>query len=117
MLEALVAALLIGAAAVGALTVLSSQYDGIGRARDTLVASTLAVARLDMIRLADFSPPLQLTDSLTAGRYAAEGTSYEWSARVAPVRASPQLFDVVVTVTWPGGRHELQSRVYRNVSP
>lgn len=82
------------------------------RARDVLVAESLASERLARVRLLDASELDRLADSLRRGSFAAPLADRKWIADVARVHGDDGLYDVRVTVSWPAGSYLLASRIF-----
>lgn len=114
LLEAAIALLVLGLAAVGAFAGLGAARRAETGAAQVGPAVALAEERLAALVLAAPRELRALPDSLRRGRFAAPYGEYAWSAEARPVTGERSLYDLAVTVTWPaGGRLAVRTRRFR----
>jgi type II secretion system protein I len=113
LLEAVVALAIIGATAVGVLSVFGEDQRVAGRAGQVVTASLIARERLAALALATRAELARVPDSLAQGTVDADGVRYRWETAAAPVAAARDLFDLQVTVTWGSGATSLRTRRFR----
>jgi Tfp pilus assembly protein PilV len=107
----MVAMIILAIGITGAMRVVGMTSLGSAQARDTMLASTLALETMNEITA---SPTLATgTDS---GSYSADYPGYRWES---VVQESPEaetgLLDVTVTVYWPNGKTESRLNVTTSV--
>lgn len=113
LLEALIALVIVGTAAIAVLSAFGTELRAAGRARDALEATALGEQHLALIVLlppADIAP---LPDSMARGRFAAPFEAYSWTASAQESRDERDLFEVSVNVEWDNGLHSRRTRLYR----
>ncbi|HEU6453726.1 MAG TPA: type II secretion system protein [Gemmatimonadaceae bacterium] len=117
LLEAAVAAVIVGLTAVGVLSAFGTELRASARARRALDADALAVDRLARVRLlarADINP---LPDSLRQGQFLPPFQEYRWQLSSEAVRGERDgengLFDVAVVIQWDEGSYGLSTQIYR----
>lgn len=110
--EALVALLIIGLIAVGALSSVGTQLRAADRIRRVTEAEALAQDRVALVRLMTANELQSLPDSVAHGRFPAPFGQYTWQARSTPLLGEEFLNDVTVRVEWPGDAYTLSTRLY-----
>ena len=111
--EAVVAVTIVGLTAVGALSSAGANLRSAERARRAIEAEALATERLDFVDLLDDAELQAVPDSVAKGVFDAPLNEYSWKTTAAPVDGQAGVYDVRVTVLWPGGAYELKSYAYR----
>ena len=113
LLEAMIALVILGLAAVAALSAFGTELRAADRARHALEAEALAAERLATVRLLGARELAPLPDSIARGRFAAPFESYHWTTTLRPVLGEPALYSVVTTIAWERGTFAVQTRLYR----
>lgn len=113
LLEAMIAVMIVGLAAVAVLSSFGTTLRTATRARQGLEAEALASQRLARAALLEREQLVHLPDSVARGRFDAPFASYQWKTVASEVRGERGLFDVAVEISWPDGRYSLPTRVYR----
>jgi prepilin-type N-terminal cleavage/methylation domain-containing protein len=109
LLEAVVALLVIGLAAAGALDLFAAHLRAAAKEPALLTAAALAQDRMAALRLLDATGLQQLPDSLARGQFALPFSAFRW--RAGSVRsAEEQLYEIHVEITWNDGSYALTSR-------
>ena len=117
LLEAAIALLVLGVAAVGAFAALGAARRAETGAAQVGPAVALAEERLAALVLASSRELRALPDSLRRGRFAAPYDGYAWTAESRAVAGEAGLYDFAVAVTWPAGGHfAVRTRRYRPAS-
>lgn len=116
LLEATVALAVVGLAGVGLLEAVAAHLRAADRTRAALEADALVRDRIDRLRLLTYDQLAHLPDSARGGNFGPRWPGISWRARSTADRSRRDLFDVTVEVTWPEGRQQLATRLYR-VSP
>jgi prepilin-type N-terminal cleavage/methylation domain-containing protein len=112
-LEAVVALAIIGATAVGVLSVFGEDQRVAGKSAQLVTASLVARERLAALELATRAELTGLPDSLASGTVDADGARFRWETAVVPVARVRDLFDLQVTVRWDAGETALRTRRFR----
>ena len=113
LLEALVAVLIVGLAAVAALETVAAELRTAARAKHALTATALAEYRLETLRVLPAAELRSLTDSLARGAFDPPFERYRWSATVREMAGEPGLYDAGVIVLWDRGAFRIATRLYR----
>jgi prepilin-type N-terminal cleavage/methylation domain-containing protein len=113
LLEAMIAVMIVGLAAVAVLSSFGTTLRTATRAQQGLEAEALAGQRLARAELLERDALLHLPDSVAHGQFAAPFAAYQWTTVAREVRGEVGLFDVAVEVSWPNGRYALPTRLYR----
>ena len=113
LLEALVAIMIVGLAAVAALETVGAELRTASRAKHALHAAALAEYRLETLRVLPPAELRSLPDSLDGGAFPAPLQRYRWTAATREVAGEPGLFDASVVIAWDGGSFRLATRLYR----
>jgi prepilin-type N-terminal cleavage/methylation domain-containing protein len=113
LVEALIALTIVGLAAVSTVAAFGTELRTAERAQRGLEAAALAEERLTSIELLEPRLLSMLPDSLAGGQVAPPFDGYDVAANVQTARDARDLYDVVVTVAWSSGAHELRTRLYR----
>ncbi len=113
LLEAAIALVIVGMAAVAVLSSFGTTLRTSARARRALEAEALAGQRLAFASLLSNAELSHLPDSVARGRFAAPFEGYGWLTTAKELRGDDALFDVSVEVTWEDGRFALPTRLYR----
>lgn len=117
LLEALVAVMIVGLAAVAALETVGAELRTAARAKDALTATALAEHRIETLRILSQNNLASVTDSLARGTFPPPFERYRWTAAVREVNGEPGLYDARVEVSWSGGTFPLSTRLYRPEKP
>jgi type II secretory pathway pseudopilin PulG len=113
LLEAVVAIAIVGMTSVAALESVGGEMRTAERARRAIEVEALATSRLEFMDLLTDRELLSLPDSVERGAFAAPLDEYSWKTTSAPLSEQPGVYDVRVTVAWPGGSYLLRTYVYR----
>ena len=113
LLEAVVAVAIVGMTSVAALESVGGEMRTAERARRAIEVEALATSRLEFMDLLTDRELLSLPDSVEKGKFAAPLDEYAWATSSSPVSEQPGVYDVRVTVTWPGGSYTLRTYLYR----
>ena len=113
LLEAAIALVIVGMAAVAVLSSFGTTLRTSARARRTLEAEALATQRLAYASLLSHAELAHLPDSVARGRFDAPFEEYRWETTARERRDDDALFDVRVEVAWTDGRYALPTRLYR----
>jgi prepilin-type N-terminal cleavage/methylation domain-containing protein len=113
LLEAAIAVMIVGLAAVAVLSSFGTTLRTGERARRGLEAEALAGQRLAIASLLSNAELTHVPDSVSRGRFDTPFDGYAWQTTAREVRGEEGLFDVAVEVTWENGRYELPTRLYR----
>ncbi len=113
LLEAVVALLIIGIAAITALEAVGGELRSHERVQRALEAESLADYQLAATQMLFYEDFVAFPDSLAHGRFAAPFDAYAWTTTVIPVVNEENLFQVDLEVTWQGGSYDLNTMVYR----
>jgi type II secretion system protein I len=108
LIEVVVATVILASALVAALATFGSELRTLARARETAVAVELAEDRIAAVELFALDRLPNLPDSLEEGTFEVPFDTYRWSVDARAV-SGHELAEVVVSVTWPGGVHEVTS--------
>jgi type II secretion system protein I len=117
LLEAAVALMIVGLAAVAVLSSFGTTLRTSVRARHALEAEALAGQRLAYASLLSHDELTHLPDSVARGRFEAPFSDYRWETTAHERRDDAALFDVRVEVAWAEGRYALPTRLYRPPPP
>ncbi len=109
LLEAVVALLVVGLAAAGALELIAAHLRAAARQPVLLTATALAQDRLAAIRLLDPAALRRLPDSVSGGEFPTPFAGFRWRATATP-SVEQNLYDIRVDVSWAGGGYSLVSR-------
>jgi type II secretory pathway pseudopilin PulG len=109
LLEAVIALLVIGLAAAGALELTAAHLRAAAREPVLLTAAALAQDRIAAVRLLEPDALRRLPDSVANGRFPAPFEAYRWHA-TARRSVEESLYDIRVDVSWAGGDYTLASR-------
>lgn len=112
-MEVLVALIIVGMTAIATLATFATELRTADSSRSALEAASLADTRLALLQLVPTEDLMILPDSVKAGTFEPPFQQYSWSARVTPVTGETDLFDGVVDVSWPNGRYDIATRMYR----
>ena len=113
LLEAAIALVIVGMAAVAVLNAFGTSLRTSARARHALEAEALAGQRLAFASLLSNAELAHLPDSVAHGRFAPPFEEYAWETTAKELHGDDALFDVSVAVTWENGRYALPTRLYR----
>lgn len=113
LLEAAIALVIVGMAAVAVLSSFGTTLRTSARARTALEAEALGGQRLAYASLLSNGELARLPDSVAHGRFAAPFDGYRWETTAKEVHGDDGLFDVSVEVFWETGRYTLPTRLYR----
>jgi prepilin-type N-terminal cleavage/methylation domain-containing protein len=113
LLEASIAVMIVGLAAVAVLSSFGTTLRTAARARRGLEAEALAGQRLGRASLLERDDLLHLPDSVARGQFEAPFAEYAWVTTATEVRGEVGLFDIAVEVKWADGRYTLPTRFYR----
>lgn len=116
-LEAAIAVMIVGLAAVAVLSSFGTTLRTATRARQALEAEALATDRLSRATLLERDELQHLPDSVASGRFAAPFETYAWHTTARELRDEPGLFDIGVEISWAEGRYALPTRLYRPARP
>ena len=111
--EAVAAMAIVGIVAVAALETAGAQMRAAERARRVVEASALAQQRLDWLDFMNETNLRALPDTVREGKFDAPLAEYAWTTSATPVSTQPGVYDVSVTVTWPGDAFTLRTYAYR----
>ncbi|HEX2205097.1 MAG TPA: type II secretion system protein [Longimicrobium sp.] len=113
LLEAVFAMTVVGLAAVATLAALAGELRSARRAREALVSTALAEARLETMRLLNPDELRLLPDSVEKGTFAPPFDAYRWEADADVVPGETDLYGVEVRVAGPEGAVRVGTRLYR----
>jgi Tfp pilus assembly protein PilV len=113
LLEAVVAAAIVGLVSIAALGALAAELRVAGTARRALEEAALAQDRMAAMRVLPAATLRSLPDSLSRGAFPEPFARYRWEAAAREVRGEQGLVDVEVRVISDGGSHVLRTRLYR----
>jgi prepilin-type N-terminal cleavage/methylation domain-containing protein len=113
LMEVIVALIIVGMTAIATLSTFATELRTAGAAQYALEASALADNQLALLQLVPAEDLTNLPDSSKGGVFAEPYKQYSWTTKVTPVTGETDLFEGVVTVSWPSGRYELATRMYR----
>ena len=117
LLEAVVALLVVGLAAAGALELFAAHARAATREPALLAASALAQDRLAAVRLLDPEALRRLPDSVAQGQFASPFAAFRWHATAERARDEATLYDVRVEIRWVDGIYALGGRVSVPAAP
>jgi prepilin-type N-terminal cleavage/methylation domain-containing protein len=113
LLEAAIALVIVGMAAVAVLSSFGTTLRTAARARHALEAEALAGQRLAYASLLSNAELAHLPDSVAHGRFPAPFDAYAWETTAKELYGDDAMFEVSVAVTWENGRYALPTRLYR----
>jgi prepilin-type N-terminal cleavage/methylation domain-containing protein len=113
LLEALVAVLIVGLAAVAALETVAAELRTAARAKHAFTATALAEYRLETLRVLPAAELHSLPDSLARGAFQPPFERYRWTASVREVGGESGLHEAQVAVLWDRGAFRIATRLYR----
>lgn len=111
--EAIAALTIVAITAMSALSAVGAELRTAERARRALEVEALFAERLDFLNVLSERDLQSLPDSVAEGRFEEPFEEYQWFASTEPNTAYPGLYDVVISIAWPGGSYEAPSAVYR----
>ena len=115
LLEAIVAAAVVGMVAVGAFGAAAADLRAARQANAALRAEALAEYRVATLALLDAAAVRALPDTLARGRFAPPFDDAQWTAATAVIPAEPSLVDVAVRVASPDAAYTVRTQLYRPV--
>lgn len=113
LLEAVVALAIIAMVAVALLAATGAQVRNASKARELLVAQSLAEDRLAALKLLDAEGLADLPDSLQAGTFPPPFEAFRWTASAAEMEDEYDLFGVEVLVNGPVESYPLRTLIHR----
>ena len=113
LLEAAIALVVVGMAAVAVLSSFGTTLRTSDRARHALEAEALAGQRLAYASLLSHDELAHLPDSVAHGRFAAPFDGYRWATTAKELHDDDAVFDVGVSIAWENGAFALPTRLYR----
>lgn len=113
LLEAMIAVMIVGLAAVAALSSFGTLLRTGERVRDALEANVLADQRVAVASLLSSDELAHLPDSVKQGQFAAPFERYTWHTSSRERHGERGLFDVSVSVRWRSGEYAIATRLYR----
>jgi type II secretory pathway pseudopilin PulG len=111
--EAVAALAIVGITAVSALSAVAAELRAAERARRLLEVESLATERFVFLNLLPDRDFQALPDSVAQGQFDPPLDEYRWTTAVSPNTVYAGLYDVRVTITWPGGDFTASSAQYR----
>ena len=117
LIEAALAVVIVGLAAVAVLGAFGAELRTGARARRALESRALAEQRLAALQLTPGLLLDRLPDSLAIGRFDRPFDAYSWKATSRLARSDEFLYDLTVQVAWNDGELSLESRIYRPPPP
>lgn len=111
--EAIAALAIVAVTSVSALAAVGAEMRTAEKARRAIEVEALLAERVDYLSIMTDRELQSLPDTVANGRFEAPFEEYEWTTETAPSAMYPGLYDVDITLSWPGGSHRVTSAVYR----
>ncbi len=113
LLEAVVAIAIVGMTAISALESVGSGMRTAERSKRAIEAEALASSRLEFMDLMTDAELQSLPDSVASGKFSPPLDEYTWKTTSAALADQAGVYDVSITVGWPGNSYAIHSYLYR----
>jgi hypothetical protein len=111
--ETVAAITIVSMVAISALEAAGAGLRTVERSRRAVETDALATARLDFMNLLTDQELLALPDSVKKGQFDPPMNGYGWQTSSEPVSGSAGVYDIAITITWPGNRYLVRTAQYR----
>ncbi len=111
--EAIAALAIVAVTSVSALAAVGAEMRTAERARRAIEIEALITERVDYLSTMTDRELQSLPDTVASGRFEVPFEEYEWTTESTPSTLYAGLYDVEISVAWPGGTHRVTSAVYR----
>lgn len=111
--ESVAALTIVGITAVSALAAVGAELHTAERARRAIEAEALVTQRLDVMNLLTDQELQSLPDSVKAGTFDPPLDEYRWETSSAALTDQAGVYDVAVTIDWPGDAYTVHTWLYR----
>lgn len=111
--EAVVALAIVSLTAVSALAAVGAELRTAERSRRAIEAEALLNIRLDYLNLMTDQELLSIPDSVKKGQFDAPMNGYGWATASQPITGQSGVYDVAVSITWPGNAYTVHTAQYR----
>lgn len=111
--EAVAAIAIVGMTAISALESVGAGMRTAERSKRAIEAEALASSRLEFMDLLTDGELQSLPDSVSSGTFTAPLDEYSWKTTSAAVSDQAGVYDVRITVGWPGNSYTIKTYLYR----
>ncbi len=111
--ETVAALTIVSMTAISALAAVGSELRTTERARRAIEAEALASQRIDFLSMMTDQELQSLPDSVKQGTFDKPLDEYSWETASSVDASQAGVYDIVITITWPGNSYIVRTAQYR----